>query len=31
LTEPGPLLQDVVDKCQKPCTGSSGSGMHNHI
>jgi hypothetical protein len=25
LTEPGHLLQDVVDNCHKPCTGSSGS------
>ena len=31
LTEPGHLLQDVVDKCHKPFTGSSGSGIHNHI
>ena len=31
LTEPGHLFQDVVDKCHKPFTGSSGSGIHNHI
>ena len=31
LTEPGHLLQDVVDYCHKPFTGSSGSGIHNHI
>src|SRR5215471_3790687 len=29
LTEPGYLFQDVVDKCHKPCTGSSGSGMRS--
>src|SRR5215831_10002349 len=27
LTEPGHLLQDVVNNCHKPFTGSSGSGM----
>src|SRR5262245_12491841 len=27
LTESGHLLQDVVDKCHKPFTSSSGSGM----
>ena len=27
LTKPGYLLQDVVDHCHKPFTGSSGSGM----
>jgi hypothetical protein len=27
LTEPGHLLQEVVDKCHKPFTSSSGSGI----
>src|SRR5919205_4354484 len=27
LTEPGHVGQDVVDKCHKPCTSSSGSRM----
>jgi len=27
LTERGHLLQDVVDNCHKPFTGSSGSGI----
>ena len=29
LTEAGHLLQDVVDKCHKPFTGSSGSGIRS--
>jgi len=29
LTEPGYLLQDVMDYCHKPFTGSSGSGMRS--
>jgi hypothetical protein len=31
LTEAGHLVQEVVDYCHKPFTGSSGSGIHNHI
>src|SRR6266702_5912508 len=29
LTEPGYLLQDVVNNCHKPLTGSSGSGIRS--
>jgi hypothetical protein len=29
LTEPGHLLQDVVDKCHTPCTSTSGSEMRS--
>ena len=29
LTEPGYLLQDVVNNCPKPLTGSSGSGIRS--